>query len=89
MKSFVVYLAILFVTQAQEIAYYEDIKNLPNTPEILLIDVREPYEVEGTGLMPTAVNIPCKFEIVRKLRRVLKLIQKINFKPLKSNGHLA
>jgi 3-mercaptopyruvate sulfurtransferase SseA len=42
------------------IATYEEVKNLPNHPEKLLIDVREPHELAETGEIPTAINIPCK-----------------------------
>lgn len=43
------------------IATYEEVKDLPNHPEKLLIDVREPAEIAETGSIPTAINIPCKF----------------------------
>lgn len=42
------------------IASYEEVKDLPNHPEILLIDVREPHELVETGQIPTSINIPCK-----------------------------
>jgi thiosulfate:glutathione sulfurtransferase len=45
---------------AVPIANYEEIKDLPNHPEKLLIDVREPDEIAQTGSIPTSVNIPCK-----------------------------
>jgi hypothetical protein len=41
-----------------KIATYEEIKELPNHPEILLIDVREPEMVQKTGKIPTSINIP-------------------------------
>jgi 3-mercaptopyruvate sulfurtransferase SseA len=41
-----------------EIATYEEVKDLPNHPEKLLIDVREPHELEATGQIPTSINIP-------------------------------
>lgn len=37
---------------------YAEVKDLPNHPEKLLIDVREPAEIDGTGLIPTAIRIP-------------------------------
>lgn len=43
-----------------EIATYEEIKDLPNHPEKLLIDVREPHELQNTGSIPTSINIPRK-----------------------------
>lgn len=44
-----------------EIATFEEIKDLPNHPEKLLIDVREPNELVETGKIPTSINIPRKF----------------------------
>lgn len=44
--------------QVIEIAYYEEIKDLPNHPEKLLIDVRTPEEIEQLGKIPTSINIP-------------------------------
>lgn len=58
MKFLIIFSAILLVVQSQRIATYEDIRNLPNQPEILLIDVREFYEIEQTGLIPTSIVIP-------------------------------
>lgn len=49
-----------------EIATYEEIKDLENHPEKLLIDVREPHEIENTGRIPTSINIP------RKLSKILR-----------------
>ena len=40
------------------VATYEEIKDLPNHPEKVLIDVREPDELLG-GKIPTSINIPC------------------------------
>lgn len=60
MKSFLILFAFFLTASAQGIATYEEIKDLPNRPEILLIDVREPFEIEQTGIIPTAINIPCK-----------------------------
>lgn len=42
------------------VATYEEVKDLPNHPEKLLIDVREPAEIAETGSIPTSINIPCK-----------------------------
>ncbi|XP_070502401.1 rhodanese domain-containing protein CG4456-like [Chironomus tepperi] len=41
-----------------KVATYDEIKDLPNHPEKLLIDVREPHELENTGRIPTSINIP-------------------------------
>lgn len=43
-----------------EIATYEEVKNLPNNPQILLIDVRAPHELTDDGKIPTSINIPCE-----------------------------
>lgn len=42
------------------VAYYEEIKDLPNHREKLLVDVREPSEIQKTGRIPTSINVPCK-----------------------------
>lgn len=43
------------------LATYDDIVALPKHPEILLIDVRRPDELAGTGTIPTSINIPRRF----------------------------
>ena len=63
------FLAIFIITfslnllnvQSQGVATYSDIRDLPNRPEILLIDVRTFEEIERTGLIPTSIHIPSKF----------------------------
>lgn len=60
MKNALIFFLIFVAARAQEVVYYEEIKDLPNHPEILLIDVREFIEIETTGLIPTSINIPCK-----------------------------
>ncbi|KFB52843.1 AGAP007534-PD-like protein [Anopheles sinensis] len=42
------------------VATYEEVLDLPNHPEKLLIDVRNPNEIADTGKIPTSVNIPCE-----------------------------
>lgn len=37
---------------------YEEVKGLPNQPEKILIDVREPEELKEFGQIPTSFNIP-------------------------------
>lgn len=49
------------------IAFYEEVKDLPNHPEKLLIDVREPAEIAETGSIPTSVNIPRKLHFNVKI----------------------
>uniref|UniRef100_A0A6R5Z574 Rhodanese domain-containing protein n=1 Tax=Anopheles funestus TaxID=62324 RepID=A0A6R5Z574_ANOFN len=44
----------------QLVATTADIDDLPNHPEKLLIDVREPSELAATGQIPTSINIPLK-----------------------------
>lgn len=48
---------------------FEEVENLPNRPEVLLIDVRDPSEISATGTIPTSINIPCKL--------ILLLLQKL------------
>ncbi|CAH1719909.1 unnamed protein product [Chironomus riparius] len=45
---------------------YEEIKELPSYPAKMLIDVREPKELEETGRIPTSINIPLK-QVAEKL----------------------
>lgn len=52
------------VMSIKPIATYEEVKDLPNHPQKLLIDVREPKELQETGQIPTSINIPCKLNIV-------------------------
>lgn len=46
-------------------ATIEEIEDLPNHPEVLLIDVRDPPEIKSTGAIPTSINIPRKFCIYK------------------------
>ncbi|XP_053672135.1 rhodanese domain-containing protein CG4456-like isoform X2 [Anopheles nili] len=46
--------------EPQLVAKIADIEDLPNHPEKLLIDVREPAELAATGQIPTSINIPLK-----------------------------
>lgn len=50
----------------ENIATYEEVKDLPNHPDILLIDVREPEELQETGKIPTSINIPRKYWVILK-----------------------
>ena len=52
--------SIIIAASAVDIATYEEVKDLPNNPEKVLIDVREPQEIIDTGKIPTSINIPCK-----------------------------
>lgn len=71
MEIFRVSLLILLISSIEmseiEIATYEEIKDLPNHPEKLLIDVREPHELENTGKIPSSINIPRKFNLIKFL----------------------
>lgn len=42
------------------IASYDEVADLPNHPEVLLVDVREPSELQETGRIPTSINVPRK-----------------------------
>lgn len=49
-----------FSSNSPDIVTYEEVKKLPNRPDVLLIDVREADELLGTGVVPTAINVPRK-----------------------------
>lgn len=55
------FVSMVVVASAIGIVTYEEVKDLPNHPEKVLIDVREPQEILDSGKIPTSVNIPCKF----------------------------
>lgn len=42
------------------VAFYDEIKDLPHHREKLLVDVREPSELQQTGRIPMSINVPCK-----------------------------
>lgn len=44
---------------------YEYVKDLPNHPEKILIDVREPSELQETGSIPSSINIPRKKHFIK------------------------
>ncbi|KAH8398821.1 hypothetical protein KR222_007973 [Zaprionus bogoriensis] len=48
-------------------ATYEQVKDVPNQPEIYLIDVRNEDELAATGSIPASLNIP-----LPKLEQALK-----------------
>lgn len=52
--------SVIIAASAISIVTYEEVKDLPNHPEKVLIDVREPQEIIDSGKIPTSVNIPCK-----------------------------
>lgn len=58
--AFVIFSIFVTAISAQGVAYYDEIKDLPNRPEILLIDVRTTLEIESTGLIPTSIAIYCE-----------------------------
>ncbi|KAH8380240.1 hypothetical protein KR009_009586 [Drosophila setifemur] len=39
-------------------ATYEQVKDVPNHPEVFLIDVRRKDEIKQTGSIPASINIP-------------------------------
>lgn len=39
---------------------FEEVEDLPNRPETVLVDVRDPPEIKDTGKIPTSINIPRK-----------------------------
>ena len=46
-------------------ATYEEVKDVPNHPEVYLIDVRNKDELASTGALPSSINIPCKYKYKR------------------------
>lgn len=60
-----------------QIATYEEVKDLPNHPEKLLIDVREPAEIAETGSIPTSINIPCEYDLQREWKVLSTFSQSI------------
>lgn len=42
-------------------ATYEQVKDVPNHPEVYLIDVRNPEELTATGSIPSSLNVPCVY----------------------------
>lgn len=49
-----------FNCQTITTAYYDEVKDLPNHPGTLLVDVRQPSELAATGQIPSSINIPRK-----------------------------
>ena len=49
-----------FCTICEDVTYKE-LKNLLKSKKIMLIDVREPWEIHESGKIPGSVNIPCKW----------------------------
>ncbi|KAJ6646954.1 putative thiosulfate sulfurtransferase, mitochondrial [Pseudolycoriella hygida] len=45
-------------TKKVPVAYYDEIKDLPKHREKLLVDVREPSELQSTGRIPMSINVP-------------------------------
>lgn len=66
MKRFLILFAVFVTIFAQRRVFYDEIKDLPNHPDVLLIDIRELYEIEATGQIPTSLNIPGKERIIFK-----------------------
>lgn len=52
------------------IVSYEEVKDLPNHPEKLLIDVREPLELRQHGEIPNCINIPREYSVALSAARV-------------------
>lgn len=75
-----------FVMSSVPIATFEEVKDLPNHPEKMLIDVREPAEIAETGVIPTAINIPCKSVAALKFSEFAMKIDKSRPKWVKCAG---
>lgn len=46
------------IIKAYKIATFEDVKAIKDNKRCLLIDVREPTELQETGTLPGSINIP-------------------------------
>lgn len=46
------------------VATYEEVIEALRCPEKLIIDVREPAEIQASGQIPKSINIPCKWDIL-------------------------
>lgn len=60
------------------IVTYEEVKDLPNHPEKWLIDVREPDELNETGIIPTAINIPREIMLISTILTISTISVKVN-----------
>ncbi|XP_038210379.1 rhodanese domain-containing protein CG4456-like isoform X2 [Zerene cesonia] len=65
------------IIDSQHVANYEDVVDSLNNPKTLIIDVRNPEEVQSTGQIPSSVNIP-----LDSLQQVLTNMSKEEFKKL-------
>lgn len=45
----------------KRVVSYEDVMKNLNKPEKVIIDVRNPDEVNSTGKIPSSINIPCEY----------------------------
>lgn len=58
MKSLLIFFSIFGVILGQRNIFYDEIKNIPNNPHVLLIELKEFYEIEATGMIPGSIHIP-------------------------------
>ncbi|CAK1553709.1 unnamed protein product [Leptosia nina] len=57
------------------IATYEDVSNGIKQPKTFIVDVRNPDEVQSTGLIPSSINIP-----LNNIQQVLSSMSEEEFK---------
>ncbi|KAK4881145.1 hypothetical protein RN001_004464 [Aquatica leii] len=50
--------SVMMSGQKIKIMYYKEVKSIKDTKCALLVDVREPKELQETGVLPYSVNIP-------------------------------
>lgn len=48
----------------KRVVSYEDMLKVIHHPEKVIIDVRNPDEVNVTGKIPSSINIPCNYLII-------------------------
>lgn len=57
---------------SDRIANFEEVKCAGNDSNTLIIDVREPAELQETGVIPGSVNIPRELNIFLKHQKIVK-----------------
>ncbi|XP_018566235.1 heat shock protein 67B2-like [Anoplophora glabripennis] len=63
------------MTNKDKIVTFDDMKILENKDDVLIIDVREPSEIQKTGKIGGSINIP-----LNELEKALKNINEDEFK---------
>lgn len=51
-------------SSTMSIVNYDQVKKFTQDPNVLIIDVREPSELQETGVIDNSINIPCKWAVI-------------------------